>query len=188
MHCLEATIIHDSLLESRGGGVAGMTTLGRCSWAAREKESHGLLPLYVALATKVPCAPGSCPPSISASPLSLARAAQTEAERVDWIHPGGVGCVCVGRRFGLGGERRAFPRQRETSLECRSSAKPRCWCSEASTCDVFKAARYPTTESFSGSGPVPPIFQTHMCFHGKDKWREAQPVLLCFIRLFFLEA
>ena len=68
-------------LESRGGGVAGMTTLGRCSWAAREKESHGLLPLYVALATKVPCAPGSCPPSISASPLSLARAAQTEAER-----------------------------------------------------------------------------------------------------------
>ena len=51
MHCLEATIIHDSLLESRGGGVAGMTTLGRCSWAAREKESHGLLPLYVALVT-----------------------------------------------------------------------------------------------------------------------------------------
>ena len=31
-------------LESRGGGVAGMTTLGRCSWAAREKESHGLPP------------------------------------------------------------------------------------------------------------------------------------------------
>ena len=41
-------------LESRGGGVAGMTTLGRCSWAAREKESHGLLPLYVALVTKAP--------------------------------------------------------------------------------------------------------------------------------------
>ena len=31
-----------------------MTTLGRCSWAAREKESHGLLPLYVALVTKAP--------------------------------------------------------------------------------------------------------------------------------------
>ena len=80
-------------LESRGGGVAGMTTLGRCSWAAREKESHGLLPLYVALATKVPCAPGSCPPSISASPLNLARAAQTEAERVDWIHLDGLGGI-----------------------------------------------------------------------------------------------
>ena len=121
-------------------------------WKALRVGSSATRRLATALPKKnanfVHCArhaPGKAPLQGILS-CSLARAAQTEAERVDWIHPVGVGCVCVRRRFGLGGERRAFPRQRETSLECRSSAKPRCWCSEASTCDVFKAARYPSTE------------------------------------------
>ena len=51
------------------------------------------------------------------------------------------------------------------------------------TCSRPRATR--PQNHFRVAGLFPPIFQTHMCFHGKDKWRGAQPVLLCFIRLFF---